>query len=133
MTIHRVLGDVTERIRRRSAAARAAYLGRLDAARAKGPVRSALGCTNLAHAFAAAPAGDKLMLREIRRPQERDLAPVHAREVGNRVVVGRDDDAIEHVRACRGLQRVPDQRLPSQALEILPRNPFRAAASGDDT
>ena len=30
--------------------------------------RRALGCTSLAHGFAAAPAGDKIMLRELQRP-----------------------------------------------------------------
>ena len=68
MTVHRVLREVTERIRRRSKEGRSAYLSRLDSARSKGPVRGALGCTNLAHAFAAAPASDKILLREVRRP-----------------------------------------------------------------
>src|SRR6186713_3009786 len=68
MTIDRTLATVTDRIRRRSAADRSAYLERLEKARRRGPLRNALGCTNLAHAWAAAPAGDKIMLREARRP-----------------------------------------------------------------
>ena len=68
MSLHPVLSSVTERIRDRSAATRTAYLSRLDKARSKGPIRKALGCTNLAHGFAAAPAGDKILLREIHRP-----------------------------------------------------------------
>ena len=68
MNLHPVVADVTARIRTRSAATRAAYLERLDRARGTFPRRGALGCTNLAHAFAAAPAGDKLVLREARRP-----------------------------------------------------------------
>ncbi|MGO4392375.1 phosphogluconate dehydratase [Variovorax sp. M-6] len=68
MTLHPVLSAVTHRIRGRSANTRGAYLARLERARVKGPNRQALGCTNLAHGFAAAPAGDKIMLREIRRP-----------------------------------------------------------------
>ncbi len=67
-TLHPVLSTVTERIRRRSHATRSTYVVRMDAARGKGPMRRALGCTNLAHGFAAAPAGDKLMLRELHRP-----------------------------------------------------------------
>ncbi|MES1163261.1 MAG: dihydroxy-acid dehydratase, partial [Rhizobacter sp.] len=47
---------------------RAAYLARLEQARSRGTTRQALGCTNLAHGFAAAPAGDKIMLRELRQP-----------------------------------------------------------------
>ncbi|MDM0110262.1 phosphogluconate dehydratase [Variovorax sp. J22R24] len=68
MSLHPMLAAVTDRIRIRSAASRTTYLARLERARAKGPIRQALGCTNLAHAYAAAPPGDKIMLREMRRP-----------------------------------------------------------------
>src|SRR5690606_27945848 len=45
------------------------YLARIDAAGQAGPVRrSQLSCTNLAHAYAAAPAGDKIWLREQHQP-----------------------------------------------------------------
>ncbi|MDE2395264.1 MAG: phosphogluconate dehydratase [Burkholderiales bacterium] len=52
--------EITERIRERSAAARGAYLARIDrmVRRERGTTR--LGCANVAHAFAALPAGDKL-------------------------------------------------------------------------
>jgi hypothetical protein len=52
MAIHRVLSQVTERIRRRSEATRSRYLGELDRMRGRGPVRHGLSCTNLAHGFA---------------------------------------------------------------------------------
>ena len=68
MTLDRTIAAVTDRIRRRSAGGRNAYLDQLEKARSRGPVRNALGCTNLAHAWAAAPAGDKIWLREARRP-----------------------------------------------------------------
>ncbi|HUP08278.1 MAG TPA: dihydroxy-acid dehydratase, partial [Caldimonas sp.] len=68
MSLHPTLADVTDRIRRRSAAGRAAYLARVDAMRARGPLRGALGCTNLAHAYAASPRDDKLVLRALRQP-----------------------------------------------------------------
>ncbi|VTU45910.1 Phosphogluconate dehydratase (plasmid) [Variovorax sp. SRS16] len=68
MSLHPVLAAVTDRIGDRSATPRAAYLARLEQARSKGPTRQALGCTNLAHGFAAAPAVDKIMLRELRQP-----------------------------------------------------------------
>ena len=48
-----VLAAVTERIVERSREPREAYLARIDAASGKGVSRSRLGCTNLAHAFAA--------------------------------------------------------------------------------
>jgi phosphogluconate dehydratase len=66
--LHPTLAVVTDRIRARSASARGNYLARLDAARDAQPRRRHLGCTNLAHGFAASPAGDKIMLRELKRP-----------------------------------------------------------------
>lgn len=68
MAIHPILESVTERIRERSATSRERYLKRVDEASRAGPLRGSLSCTNLAHGFAAAPAGDKIMLREQRRP-----------------------------------------------------------------
>ena len=54
------LVEVTQRIRERSAASRSAYLARVQAAidRPRGSDR--MGCANVAHAFAALPANDKL-------------------------------------------------------------------------
>ena len=55
-----ILNEVTERIRERSAPTRYAYLQRIEkmASRSRGPDR--MGCANVAHAFAAMPANDKL-------------------------------------------------------------------------
>ncbi len=52
--------EVTQRITERSAATRAAYLGRITRLlqRPRGPDR--MGCANVAHAFAALPTNDKL-------------------------------------------------------------------------
>jgi phosphogluconate dehydratase len=66
--LHPDIERVTARIDHRSAASRRAYLERLDKAVGDGPVRGSLSCTNLAHAFAATPAGDKRVLRELRQP-----------------------------------------------------------------
>ena len=54
--------EVTERIIERSRPTRSAYLHRVDEmiSRKKGPDR--LGCANVAHAFAAMPANDKLRI-----------------------------------------------------------------------
>ncbi|MEO8805449.1 MAG: phosphogluconate dehydratase [Burkholderiaceae bacterium] len=62
------LKEVTQRIRERSAATRAAYLKRVDAAidRPRGSDR--MGCANVAHAFAAMPASDKLRIVAERAP-----------------------------------------------------------------
>ena len=63
-----VLVEVTQRIRERSAATRAAYLARVQAAidRPRGSDR--MGCANVAHAFAALPANDKLRVVAERAP-----------------------------------------------------------------
>jgi phosphogluconate dehydratase len=63
-----VLVEVTQRIRERSAASRAAYLARVQAAidRPRGSDR--MGCANVAHAFAAMPANDKLRVVAERAP-----------------------------------------------------------------
>jgi phosphogluconate dehydratase len=59
---------VTDRIRERSVGTRLDYLRDVELASSNGPMRKALGCTNVAHGFAAAPAGDKIWLREYQRP-----------------------------------------------------------------
>ncbi|MBE7416376.1 MAG: phosphogluconate dehydratase [Ideonella sp.] len=58
--MHATVLEVTERIARRSAAPRRAYLERVErlAARPRGPDR--LGCANVAHAFAAMPPDNRL-------------------------------------------------------------------------
>ena len=60
--------QVTQRIRERSAPLRQAYLARVAAAaqRARGSDR--MGCANVAHAFAAMPAEDKLRIVAERAP-----------------------------------------------------------------
>ncbi|MCX9157070.1 phosphogluconate dehydratase [Niveibacterium sp. 24ML] len=67
MTLNPKLVEITERVRARSATTRARYLSRLAAAPAV-TSRSELSCTNLAHGFAASPVQDKLVIRELRRP-----------------------------------------------------------------
>jgi phosphogluconate dehydratase len=62
MTLQPRLIEVTERIRERSRATRAAYLLGIEHAQLAGPLRTRLSCGNLAHAFAAAGA-DKPRLK----------------------------------------------------------------------
>ncbi len=61
--LHPVIAEVTQRIRKRSAERRAAYLARIDAACGHGPHRATLSCGNLAHGFAACGT-DKSALRD---------------------------------------------------------------------
>ncbi len=57
------LSEVTERIKARSAATRAAYLARIRAAADRRPQRTRLSCSNLAHGFAACDPSDKAALK----------------------------------------------------------------------
>ncbi|MFT4197226.1 MAG: phosphogluconate dehydratase [Pseudoxanthomonas sp.] len=68
MTLHPRLAAITDRIARRSARRRAAYLAGIDAAIQQGPSRTRLSCGNLAHAFAACGPTDKDRLRGDRTP-----------------------------------------------------------------
>jgi phosphogluconate dehydratase len=61
--LHETIAAVTARIRARSGPTRATYLGRLEAMRAQGPRRTALGCANLAHGCAASAPLEKAGLR----------------------------------------------------------------------
>jgi phosphogluconate dehydratase len=68
MALHPALLATTRRVQERSAASRAAYLRRAEAARSAGTARTHVSCTNLAHAVAAFSPHDKLVLREQQRP-----------------------------------------------------------------
>ncbi|WP_181870974.1 phosphogluconate dehydratase [Sphaerisporangium album] len=70
--MNRTVQEVTERLAERSARTRDVYLARVGEAareaRRRGPARTALGCANLAHGFAACSPADKLALRGAERP-----------------------------------------------------------------
>jgi phosphogluconate dehydratase len=68
MSLHPVVARVTDRVRARSATTRAHYLDTVAASRQAGVARGAISCTNLAHAMAAHPSHEKLVLREAHRP-----------------------------------------------------------------
>ncbi|MDT0329858.1 phosphogluconate dehydratase [Nocardiopsis lambiniae] len=61
-TVHPVVAEVTRRLADRSAESRSAYLAKIAGAAGQGPARTALGCANLAHGFAACGVSDKLAL-----------------------------------------------------------------------
>lgn len=67
-TVHHVVAEVTERITRRSAPGRSAYLARIRAAAESGPARGRLACANLAHGFAASDPQTKAGLRRSAKP-----------------------------------------------------------------
>jgi phosphogluconate dehydratase len=59
LDLNQTVARVTDRVIERSAATRTAYLERIRAAGEKGPKRSRLSCSNLAHGFAACGPSDK--------------------------------------------------------------------------
>ena len=66
-SVHPAIARVTQRIIDRSAETRAAYLKRIDAARAKTVQRARLACGNLAHGFATCQPDDKASLKNMVR------------------------------------------------------------------
>jgi phosphogluconate dehydratase len=63
MTLDARIGEVTDRIRRRSESGRNQYLDQIAAAAERKPSRTRLSCSNLAHGFAACGPHDKAQLR----------------------------------------------------------------------
>jgi len=57
------LAAITDRIARRSADTRRAYLERIDRMRGQGPLRGQLSCSNFAHGFAACDEPDKQAMK----------------------------------------------------------------------
>ena len=66
--MNQALVEVTQRIRERSASTRTAYLARVEAAIQRPRGSDRMGCANVAHAFAAMPASDKLRIVAERAP-----------------------------------------------------------------
>ena len=66
--LHSTLASVTQRIEARSLASRQAYLAQIESAKKPGPYRAGMGCANAAHAYAAMPVNDKLVLQQERAP-----------------------------------------------------------------
>ncbi|MBP2331043.1 phosphogluconate dehydratase [Kibdelosporangium banguiense] len=66
--LHRVIGNVTQRIAERSAHTRQAYLDRVRSMASDGPARAGMACSNLAHGFAACDGPDRLAVRGLTKP-----------------------------------------------------------------
>ena len=62
-TMHPVIEKVTQEVIERSDKTRSAYLKYIDGIAKDGPIRSGMGCGNLAHGFAACSPGEKADLR----------------------------------------------------------------------
>ncbi len=66
--MHPRIAEVTERVRVRSAPGRRSYLDRIARLAARAPACRRMGCSNVAHAFAALPGDDRLRVVEQRAP-----------------------------------------------------------------
>ena len=64
---------VTKRIKKRRAGSRGEYLARVNAAASKGPSRSSLSCSNLAHGMAASGQAEKDALAGTTLPNSAEL------------------------------------------------------------
>ncbi len=132
MSLHPVVAEVTDRIRQRSRAAREAYLRQIDqhAARDRGSDR--MGCANVAHAFAALPAGDKFKVVAERAPNigivtaYNDMLSAHAPFAGFPAVI--KDEARRHGATAQVAGGVPamcdgvTQGLPGMELSLFSRD-----------
>ncbi|WP_374663619.1 phosphogluconate dehydratase [Ramlibacter sp.] len=111
MTLHPALQAVTARIRERSAASRADYLARLDAAAARDRGADRLGCANVAHAFAAMPADERLRVVAQRAPNlavvsaYNDMLSAHAPYAGYPAILR--DEARRHGATVQVAAGVP--------------------------
>ncbi|GAA3053402.1 phosphogluconate dehydratase [Actinokineospora globicatena] len=66
--LNSVVAEVTARIAARSTGSRSDYLRRMAAAVPPGPMRAGLGCSNLAHGFAACAGPDRLAVKAVSVP-----------------------------------------------------------------
>jgi phosphogluconate dehydratase len=126
------IAEITDRIRERSAPARAAYLARIDklAARPRGSDR--MGCANVAHAFAALPADDKLKIVAERAPHlgivtaYNDMLSAHQPYEGYPALIR--DEARRHGATAQVAGGVPamcdgvTQGLPGMELSLFSRD-----------
>jgi phosphogluconate dehydratase len=111
MKLHPVLEAVTGRIRERSASSRSAYLARIAEAAARDRGADRMGCANVAHAFAALPANDKLKVVAERAPNiaivnsYNDMLSAHAPYAGFPAVI--KDEARRHGATAQVAAGVP--------------------------
>ncbi len=127
-----VIQAVTQRIAERSAATRRAYLARIDRLASRPPGAERMGCANVAHAFAALPANDKLRVVAEKAPNlavvsaYNDMLSAHQPYEGYPAVIR--DEARRHgatVQVAGGVPAMCDgvtQGLPGMELSLFSRD-----------
>ena len=139
MKLHPVVARVTDRIRERSAAGRSAYLRQVDAAAGRDRGSDRLGCANVAHAFAALPANDKLKVVAERAPNigivtsYNDMLSAHAPFAGFPELL--KDEARRHGATAQVAGGVPamcdgvTQGTPAMDLSLFSRDTIAMATA----
>jgi phosphogluconate dehydratase len=137
--LHPALVAVTARIRERSAPTRQPYLAQIErlAARPRGSER--MGCANVAHAFAALPANDKLRVVAERAPNlavvtaYNDMLSAHQPYESYPALIR--DEARKHgatVQVAGGVPAMCDgvtQGLPGMELSLFSRDTIAMATA----
>ncbi len=98
--LHPIVAQVTQRIARRSASSRSAYLAQIEAMAARPPGAARLGCANVAHAFAGMPEGDKAVANS-----RAVSIPIHAPKAPNIGIINAYNDMLS---AHAPYQHYPD-------------------------
>ena len=137
--LHPVLVQVTQRIRQRSAASRSAYLAGVEAMIGRPRGADRMGCANVAHAFAALPANDKLRVVAQRAPNigivsaYNDMLSAHQPYEGFPAIVR--DEARRHGATAQVAGGVPamcdgvTQGLPGMELSHFSRDTIAMATA----
>ena len=132
MPMNSTVDQVTQRIRERSAPLRQAYLARVAAAAQRPRGSDRMGCANVAHAFAAMPADDKLRIVAERAPHigvvtaYNDMLSAHQHYEGFPAVIR--DEAHQRgatVQVAGGVPAMCDgvtQGLPGMELSLFSRD-----------
>ena len=132
MPMNSTVAQVTGRIRDRSAPLRQAYLARVAAAAQRPRGSDRMGCANVAHAFAAMPADDKLRIVAERAPHigvvtaYNDMLSAHQPYEGFPAVIR--DEAHQRgatVQVAGGVPAMCDgvtQGLPGMELSLFSRD-----------
>ena len=130
--LHPVLHEVTERIRRKSAATRGDYLAQGDAMAARPPQMRSMGCANVAHAVASVPGKDKIRIVEHKGPNVgivtayNDVLSAHAPFAGYPDIL--KDEARKHGATAQVAGGVPamcdgvTQGMPGMELSLFSRD-----------
>lgn len=133
------IAEVTQRIRERSVATRSAYLARVDNAAARPRGADRMGCANVAHAYAALPANDKLRVVAERAPNigvvtaYNDMLSAHQPYEGYPALIR--DEARRHgatVQVAGGVPAMCDgvtQGLPGMELSLFSRDTIAMATA----